>query len=468
MPFVVKDRIWPSLNYDPHKGQQLIHHSMARHRVASCGRRFGKSTIGGHELIPEAIYTYSIRDVLQQMGKKRRFWIVGPDYSDDEKEFRVLWDDLKRLGMPLDKPGSYNNPLGGFMHVSMWDGLFQVHCKSARHPEGLDGEGLFGVELVEAAKLKPFIWGKYLRPALADEGGWSLLTSTPEGKNWFYERWRAGQDPSKPQWASWRMPSWENSHVFPGGRQDPEILEMEADMSAERFNQEVAADFTEFVGRVFKDFDEEIHVGDYPYRPDLPLYAATDYGWSNPFVWLAIQVDVFDNVYVVGEYRVTHKDTNEIARALIDIPWARNASVLFPEPADPSETAVLEKALHVTVNKDTGGELKWRLELIRNQLKYDWESEGHPDEKRKPKLFIDRSCIGLPLGDGGLIREMQDYRYPETKEESVRAQPEMPLDKDNHGPEALGRFFRGYFGGPEGPATRGRSRVRRAVIANAR
>lgn len=463
MPYVVKDNIWPMIDYVPHEGQIDIHHDLSRHRVAACGRRFGKSTVGGNELVPEALYTYSLEDLLVSSGRARRFWIVGPDYSDCEKEFRALYDSLKRLEVPFDRPGTYNDPLHGNMHVSLWHGLFQVHTKSARHPEGLDGEGLAGVELVEAAKLKPNIWAKFIRPALADEHGWSLQTSTPEGKNWFYRNWQRGQDPGNPAWASWRRPAWLNTYVYPLGFDDPEIQEMRDEMSEEKFNQEIAADFTEFVGRVFKDFDEEIHVTDCPYRPDLPLFLATDSGWTNPFVALGIQMDSFMNIYVVGEYRRTHRDIMDVARDLKMIPWARNATDLYPEPASPGDAAILEKQLQLTTHPETGGELKWRLELIREWLKYDPETEGHPDSERKPRLFIDRSCTGQPLNDGGLIREMQEYRYPDTKEESNNALKEEPLDKDNHGPEALGRFFRGYFGGPGETREQGRARIRKAV-----
>jgi hypothetical protein len=454
----VKDRVWPSINYAPHVGQQSIHNSTARMRVASCGRRFGKSTVGGHELTAEALYTANNADELKRIGKQRRFWIVGPDYSDDDKEFRVVWYDLLRLGFPMDKPGSYYYAQQGNMHIEAFDGTFQVHAKSARNIDSLDGEGLAGVLLVEAAKLKPSVWTKYIRPALADEHGWALMTSTPEGKNWFYNAWQAGQDPNREQWDSWRMPAWANPVVYPGGAEDSEILEMRQDMSQELFNQEIAADFTEYVGRVFKDFDEELHVGDFDYNPNLPLYGATDYGWTNPFVWLGIQVDAFDNVYVIGEYRVDHRDINDIARDLKRIPWAYNAREFFPEPAGPTETAVLERALKMKPRKNTGGDKKWRLELIREHLKFDVVSAGHPVDKRQPKLFIDRKCYGL-------IQEMLDYRYPATKEESLKAVPEQPLDKDDHGPEALGRFFRGYFGAPGDSETGGRAKVKRARVS---
>ena len=39
---------------------------------------------------------------------------------------------------------------------------------------------------------------------------------------------------------------------------------------------------------------------------------------------------------------------------------------------------------------------------------------------------------------------MGDYRYPDGVRSGVVN--ENPLKKDDHGPEALGRFFRGYYG----------------------
>jgi hypothetical protein len=43
---------------------------------------------------------------------------------------------------------------------------------------------------------------------------------------------------------------------------------------------------------------------------------------------------------------------------------------------------------------------------------------------------------------------MLAYRYPERKDdaETSRDRFELPLKKDDHGPEALGRFFAGRFG----------------------
>lgn len=447
MPLALdKNAIWPTVGYLPHDGQKRFHRSKARHRVNVAGRRAGKSQAAGHELTPEALLTYTMQNELKERGIRREFWIVGPEYSDSEKEFRVIWNDLERLEVPFDRPGSYNAPWAGEMNISCFGGLFQVHAKSAKYPGTLVGEGLSGVIMAEAAKLKPSVWHKFIRPTLADFRGWSIFDTTPEGKNWLYELWQRGQDPSDSEWESWRMPSWVNHYVFPLGREDPEIIDMAKDMSEERFKQEIAADFTEFVGRVFKGFDEEVHVTDLTYNPEWPLYLGVDSGWNNPFVCLLIQTDVWDNVYILGEYRTRMTDINDIAQALFE--WrggiCRRARLICHDPAAPDDAAVLSKKLHVRSDNSGGGELSWRLELIRQHLKLI--PENVPWEDRVPRFFVDRSCQGLPLNDGGLIREMQDYRYPDSKSETREA-PELPLKKDDHGPEALGRFFRVYFGG---------------------
>jgi hypothetical protein len=443
-------RLFESVGYRPHDVQREIHlaRRTARMRVVSAGRRIGKSETGGHELTMEAFRAKAMASQLSRTGKRHEFWIVGPEYSDAEKEFRKLYDDLTRLEAPMDHPGTYYNPDAGQMDLSMFDGRFQVHAKSAKYPNSLVGEALKGVILAEAAKLKPSIWTKFIRPMLADyardpEPSWALMTSTPEGKNWFYDQYMRGQDPNDPSWWSKRAPSWANPILFPEGRFDPEIIDLGKDMSEEKFKQEIGAEFTEFVGRVFKRFSEEDNVGSFPYDPRWPLYIATDYGFTNPNVALFVQVDVWDNVWVCGEYYERNRTSEEFARDLLEHPTlgplARKATLLYPDPEDPGATATLSSKLKVTPRGGTGGLLSVRLDLIRRWLKPAPEhlEDGHPD--KKPKLMFDRSCKNS-------IREMNDYRYADSKEDANTNARENPMKKDDHAPEALGRFFGGHFG----------------------
>ena len=476
----------PRVAWEPHAGQLIVAENPCRHKVVSAGRRWGKSYMGGVEkLLPEVFYTKPIANQLVLDGKKRVFWIVGPNFSDSEKEFRVIWNYLRRLEIPMDKPGSYNSPETGDMQITLWGGAMQIIAKSAQTPERLVGEGLSGVILSEAAKLKEHIWPKYIRPTLADFGGWSFHSSTPEGKNWFYDLWKQGQDPNNPNWASWRMPAWINNYVYktPTNEDhvmqlielsrrsnasvyklaadrnfviDPEILDSIAELTPEAFLQEIAADFTEFVGRVFKEFDEETHVADLSYNPNWETYAAVDYGYNNPNVWLLLQVGKWGEINVLDEIYESGLDPEDFAWEIRE--RGLNPSTLhyfFPDPADPLSTKILEKKLNISARGGTGGELTSRINHIRKALR---EPRSVVQEPRiesdlevgtyRPRLMFDRKCKKT-------IEDMLNYRYPEKKvdTETSTDRMEKPMKKDDHGPEALGRFFAGFYGQFGKPAT---------------
>lgn len=467
--------VWRKLDWQPHALQEEVLLDRTRQQLVAAGRRTGKSEMGGYKLVPEAFRALGELDILKAMSQRREYWIVGPEYSDAEKEFRRVWNGLEKLGFDFDKPGSYNNPLSGEMHISLFDGLFQVHAKSAKYPGTLVGEGLSGVVFAEAAKLKPSVYHKFIRPTLADFQGWAYFGSTPEGRNWFYEFWNAGQDTNKPGWNSWRAPSWANPYVYPGGVDEEalkwiiqdrregfrnhnkyerdqkralineEILSLFDDMSIEMFNQEVAALFTEFVGRVFKDFDEEIHVTDQEYRPDWETYACVDYGFTNPFVWLLLQVDPHgERVHILDEYYETGRSTEEAGKDIMSRGLApRHVRVVYPDPAEPDRSRELSALMHLKFHPGGSIPVADRIEWIRRGLK----SRAPSDDVGSgfvPSLTIHRRCRST-------IGDMNLYKYRETAEqanEKNRHAPEIPEKKNDHAPEALGRFYSGKYGSP--------------------
>lgn len=448
-----KDLYFEKTGYEPHPGQSEIHYSTRRFRVVSNGRRWGKTILGAKEVEPCAFVASRHITGGPQLG-----WIVGPQYTDAEKEFRVVYDSFKSLGIDRHSVKFVNNPDNGSMHIrTSWG--FELIGKSAKHPETLVGEGLDFVLMVEAGRHRRKTWGQYVRPALSDKRGWGAFTGVPEGSSehsLLFALWQRGRDPRFPSWASWRMPSWTNVIIFPGGRRDPEILEAEEDLTEDEFNRQYGAMFVDKVGAVMKEFDDEIHVTDVPYDPELPLYGAVDYGFTNPFVWLWIQVDRHNNVRVIGEHSWTQIDTLDVSRDLkTREPWKiRKCLKFYPDPAEPDDTYTLSNQLKIPAHANTGGELKTRLALIRQALKYNFPDlpDGHQD--KRPKLVMDRSCKMLAW-------EMREgYRWPEHRSE-VTSEKEHPMDKDNHHVEALGRFFRGHFGMPGALNRRSRSRKAR-------
>lgn len=481
LPAQMRRDIWAQLGWAPHSLQREVLLDPTRQKLVAAGRRAGKSAVGGHYLIPEAFRAMGELSQLKDIGHRREYWIVGPEYSDAEKEFRVVWDGLTRLGFSMDRPGSYNNPHSGEMRIQLFGGRFIVEGKSAKYPGTLVGEGLSGVVFSEAAKLKPSVYHKFLRPTLADFVGWVFMGSTPEGRNWFYDLYEAGQDPAKTSWRSWRAPSWCNPNVYEQGVDeralkqmmdlraesrtdveaalwfalreviDPEILSLFDDMSSEMFNQEVACLFTEYVGRVFKDFDEEYHVNDQEWRPDWTTYGAYDEGFTNPSVFLIVQVDPhMERVHVLGEYYEVGKTPEDVAREVkargLIKPGMRG---FFPDPAGPAAARTISEALRIPVLNPGSLGIQDRLEWMRRKLKLFPNPDlpasiGTSTSFQVPYLTIHRRCVQTR-------REFNLYRYKETFEtaqERGQHAPENPEKKNDHTPEALGRLFSGLFGSP--------------------
>lgn len=424
--------------YIPHAGQRDVHRTPSRFKVVRCGRRWGKTFLGAHEgeicmHVPCPI-----------TGEPQVGWIIGPSYTDAEKEFRIVYNTLRKAGLDRDAIRFVNNADSGAMHIKLPNGS-EVIGKSAAYPEKLVGEGLNWALFVEAGMQRRRTW-QSVRPALSDRRGWAMFTGVPEGPSEdsllyaFYER---GQSERFPTWKSWKKPSWTNDIIFPGGRQDPEILEAEADLTTDEFARQYEAEFTDKTGQVMKEWDDAIHLGDFDYDPAWATYMAVDYGFTNPFVVLFIQVGPFGDIRVIREFRRQQLDTEEVCADLMhEYPGlVRMTSKLYPDPAEPDDTRTMQRKLRVPASKNTGGELKTRLSLIRRALKVKNTHLPEGDSERRPTLMIDRThCPTLAWE----CRE--GYKWPAKKSEQKRNDSENPVDKDNHGVEALGRFFRGYFG----------------------
>src|SRR6185312_10477566 len=400
-----KDLYFENTGYTPHGGQRLVHYNPARHRVLCNGRRWGKTLVGGKECEAAAF----VRNFL---GQPMIGWIIGPEYTDCEKGFRVIYNSFRALGIDTLSERFLNNVENGNMHIKTKWG-FDLQCRSARHPESLVGEGLDFVLIVEAGRQRRKMWGDYVRPALSDKRGWSLTSGVPEGAaedSLLYSLYQRGQDPTKQSWWSIRMPSWTNQIVFPGGYNDPEIQEAKDDLTDDEFDRQYGAKFVERVGRVMKEWDSDIHVKDIEYNRALPLYAAVDFGYVNDWVWLLIQIDVWGKVYVIYEQRWQMRDTEEIAAELLEHPLTQHVNMIYVDPAAPSDANILRRKLQKNTNNNTGGEIIDRVRMIRRALKVRPEHlpDDHPD--KQPSLWVDRSCEQL-------IWEMrQGYRWPEHKD----------------------------------------------------
>jgi hypothetical protein len=423
-----KAYIFNELGYTAHSPkQQAIHDSDARFKVLACGRRYGKTTFGGNELTA----------ALMDYDDPGWYWIVGPKYTLGEKEFRVVFANIIRklkLGAKVKK--SYNVKQGDMVIEMPWGSILEV--KSAERQDTLLGEGLSGVVMAEAARHTSETWEQYVRPALADKRGWAIFASTPRGYNWYQGLWMLGQNRlMHPQYESWRLPSWENPIVYPGGREDPEIIEQEQRVSPQWFAQELAAEFTAYAGKIYDEFDQNIHVKHIEYNPLWTNVWALDYGWTNQFVCLDVMIDPEDNFHVWREYMVTEKTTFEHAGLLLkrsDNPPDYHVDWGGGDPRGPDQANTIAIITGVQIYSSDIGEgnahESWTLgvEHVKQLLKV--QPNG------LPKLTIDPSCVNL-------IRQMDQLHAPDPKE--GKNAPEGQHKHDDHGPDALRYLVGQYF-----------------------
>lgn len=410
-----KMTLFERLEYTPHSEEQWeIHNSNVRFKIPCCGRRFGKSQAAGHE------FTYNL------FIPDTTWWIVGPTYRLGEKEFRVVWNDLKKLGL-LDKCKTKTNNVsqGQMRIVTPMNSTIEV--VSAEKPDTLVGEALDGVIMSEAAKHSMRTWQQIIEPALSDRRGSAIFPSTPQGFNWYKGLYDLGKHPDFPDYQSWRFPTWTNTAMYPGGYDDPELARIRQSVSKQYWDQEYAAEFTSFEGQIYPEFDENIHVRDIEYMPEWRNYWTFDFGYIDPFCCYDIMVDPAENVYIWREYQVSHMSTWQHGNILKnrENPIGFHVDQMFGDPAGADEIATLELVL----GKVWADRVPWSqgIEAVKRWLQ---PMDGIP------KLFIDPSCVHLR-------RQMSQLRRKEGKDGHNERVGQH--DFDDHGPDAVRYFFSQYF-----------------------
>jgi hypothetical protein len=418
--------VFEKIGYKPHsKEQRSYHESTTRFRVPVCGRRFGKSTMAGADVIPRMFEPNTLG------------WIVGPTYDLGEKEFRVIWDHLiVGLGMGLDKrvKKAYNKRMGD-MYIEMPWGA-RVEVRSASQPERLVGEKLHWCLMSEAAKHSAETWERFIRPALADYRGTADFPTTPEGYNWLYALWQLGFDDSFPEFACWQFPSWTNPIVFPLGRDDPEIRMIERTTSEAWFLQEIAADFSAFVGKIFEEFTEPTHVKNIEYRPEWRNYIFFDFGYVNPLAAIEVMISPSDDVYIWREHYKSYMRVEEHCEELKarDQPAGYHLDMCFGDAADPeaAETVSVYLAPCIAMNE---AKENWRqgVDLMKKFLKMrviGEDESGAPIEA--PKLFVDPSCRNV-------IREFNLYKAPSKLKSNMKesSTTSAAVKIDDHAMDAI-------------------------------
>jgi hypothetical protein len=218
-----------TLNYRPHPAQRPFHESPARVRCIVSGRRFGKTTAASAEVL---------RILLS--APRRRGWMVAPVYD----QVMECWHKVREI-LPDELVA---NAARSAHRLELVNGSL-LEFRSADDPEHLRGAGLDALAVDEAARVSAEAWWA-LYPATSIERGRIVLTSTPRGRNWFWEVFRRGADGADPEYAAWRFASTENPHFTAG-----EWGFARSCLPADWFAQEYQAEFLAGQAQVFRGLE---------------------------------------------------------------------------------------------------------------------------------------------------------------------------------------------------------------------
>lgn len=377
---------------------------------------------------------------------KCTYWIVGPDYEQPRKEFEYIYDAFKALGRKIEAstPRAKSSPW--WMRI---EGIGEWQTKSSGQTGGAMGnvmklasEALDGVIMAEAAQQTVDVMLK-IRGRVAEKRGWVILSGTFESSlGWYASYFTRWQTANPERGKSFSLPTWSNTNVYPGGRNDPEILALEATYPHDLFLERFAAIPCKPATLVFKEFDVATHVREeVTFDPERPVYLAVDPGYApGAYCVLAIQTGYAEHaevVFVIDEvYR--HEATGpEVIAECKERPWWKNV-----------EGGVMDIAGRAHMA------MKSQQEVWRDEAKLWLQSNKVPilDGIARHRTFLVDPATGEPRllhspECVNMIEEYALYRRPTDREGAPVN--EIPIDRNNHAMKAIAYFLYSRYGAVE-------------------
>jgi len=217
--------------FTPRPSQREVLQCKARFLSLSCGRRWGKSL--------------TALNWLQEgnFNEGGQNWWISPVYAQARAVYRRLLNACHKFSHKIILHKSDSE-----LYIE-WINKSLLFFKSADRYENLRGEGLKRVVMDEAARQRRAVWEEIIRPAISDTRGRVMFTTTPKGKNWFFELYNRGMDPAFPEYRSWTFPTSDNPIV-----PEEDIEEAKRNLPIDVFEQEYLAKFLDSAAGVFRNF----------------------------------------------------------------------------------------------------------------------------------------------------------------------------------------------------------------------
>ena len=357
------------------------------------------------------------------------YWLVAADYERTRAEFEYLVEDFSALGV-LKESSKRVDP--GRMLLA--DGT-RVETKSAKDPRTLSMRAPDGIIGCEASQLDLETFYR-MRSRCAPRRGWMFLSGTFEGSLGWYPQMHTSWSIPTEEEQSFSLPSYTNTHLYPGGVEDPEIQRLKRDSSDDFFLERIEGVPSPPEGLVFGEFRPDLHVADVKWSVGDPVHLWMDPGYAGAYAVMAVQVNddvvtVIDEIYEKGLVTEEIIDVcrgrpwwQDVQYGVIDVAGYQHQAMAAPAEIWMKETGLYLGSQKVLINDGT--------ERLKGFLKPDPVSQG-------AKIQINPKCTGL-LSEFGMAPNPFDgqtraYRWKVDRDGNIVGN--APEDKNNHGIKAL-------------------------------
>lgn len=419
--------------YKPHEKQVEFHKSDARFKNLCAGVRSGKTYAAAREFIKK------IRKDAKTKNKKNfLYWAVAPNHvigqTQREEVFKVLtepyglnFEDVRKS--PLVRYWNENQKLLGLVFTVDYKGrkvkkYIRIKFKSAEKPESLVSDTVDGTWIDEAARLKPAAWPN-IRARGTTTKGWVIFSTTPYGRNWYYEQVYLMGDPMSEKYdenfENFVFYTTDNTSV-PGIQVEVELARKS--MPEKYFKRDFMASFDTFTGQIYEDFNRKTHLIKRQQIKEMievkrfkTYIMGKDWGYTNAGVSLVLAIDddlnffVIDCVYKKG-VEVVAEDKDDWIKIDKELLKKYPIEMIFADPARPEHFKSYRKS-GVSI-KEADNTVLAGIQRVATLLHVN-------PETKLPKLFIAEDLKEV-------VNEIEAYKWKESRDGDLKEEPEKVND----------------------------------------
>lgn len=234
---------------------------------------------------------------------------------------RVIWDGIDKDGkryldhIPKRLIRAENK---SEMKITLINGS-TIQMTGADRYNSLMGGNPAGIIFDEFSLQNPMAW-HYLRPILAENGGWAMFIYTPRGRNHGFDLYDMNKD--NPKWFVQKLGAGQTfrNDGSPVITQDIIDEEIASGMLEEMVEQEFYCSFEAalpgaYFSKEMRAMEEQGRIGKYPINPQLPVYTFWDLGVSDSTVIIFVQAHG-GKIVIVDYYENNNQGMEHYAQVL--------------------------------------------------------------------------------------------------------------------------------------------------------